>query len=57
MSWGSSGELLCKEPLGEVEDLDIHYLHNIFPSLFGALDCSPRRYEITLTIKEIKKKK
>lgn len=56
MNWGPSGELKCQAPLGEGEDLDIHYLHNIFPSLFGPLDENPRMFEITLLIKEVKKK-
>ena len=56
MQWGPSGELKCKAPLGDGEDLDIHYLYNIFPSLFGALDEKPRTYDITLSIKEVKKK-
>lgn len=56
MQWGSSGELICKAPNGEGEDLDIHYLHNIFPSLFGCLDEKPRTYDIKLILKEVKQK-
>lgn len=55
MSRGKFGELICESPSGE-KDLDIHYLHNIFPSLFGGVDEKTREFEITFNVKEVKHK-